>query len=230
MQIGAALAASHGALFGRVPDTRQCVGTTWNARQVGQSIGQQGRLIVFSQEQTPGMQRNGNNEIRLGQKIGAGTCHPPREVRRAAGSIGMFETQHQPFAGPVVAKDGPRPTIAGRIKKTPTANCGFAGIDIKRLAATHTGGWAEKGDRVPTVGTERTLSFRQTAAGKAARRNCQIERDSRHPDDHRRQNTQQRTKPWHDHQSMTLCSILAILRNSVFDSCEDRRPCPIAKA
>ena len=91
------------------------------ARGPGDMARQQGRLVVAAAKQTPAMQRDRRNQIRILQQFGAGMGEPASQGRRGIGSVGMFESDDQATAGIVITKGRPSARVGRTLSQTGTA-------------------------------------------------------------------------------------------------------------
>ena len=124
------------------------------------------------------MQGHRNDKIGLGQQIGTGTRHPGGKIGCTPDSVGMFKSQDETFAGPVITENRAGPPIAGRIEQTTATDRRTTGINVEGQATPQTDRRPQKSDGVPAARTQRPLRLRHTATGEASGRNQHIENKS----------------------------------------------------
>lgn len=161
----------------RAPNALQGIGHAWEFGLGGNRLGQQASLVVSAHEEPGPMQRHRYDQVRLGNKFGAGAHHPTGEGGGGFGTVAMLETEDRTAAGIVVGQRGPGPGERRRLAHAGAAQRVRSGIVLERQAASGAPGWRQEPQRRPTRDAGRARFVHEDAADEALRRQHQIERE-----------------------------------------------------
>jgi hypothetical protein len=111
-----------------------------------------GRLIVASGEQAPGVQRNGHDQVGVGDQLGRRPRQPAGEQGAQLRPVGVLELQDQVLGSVVIEAGRPRPVEQVRPRQAGDAAGAEADIVSEGRAAAVAGGLLQKRDALPGSG------------------------------------------------------------------------------
>ncbi len=136
------------------------------------------RLIELPPQEPAPMQRHGDDEIGLVEKLRPGARHPPAERLRQFRPVAIFERWNQVAHRAILEpRDGAGTMIDGRIgDRLRRLQAGNAEIIGKRRAKPLAIGLLDKADAPPAGGAKCAMRGHRLAAGEARRREDDVER------------------------------------------------------
>ncbi len=132
------------------------------------------------------MQRDGRQEIGVGQHIGARPRHPTGDRPGELGAVGIFEPMGERARRPVLEpRDRPGARKHGRISHRLRGDQALPEVLLEWRPQPLAKGPLDESHRAPAARAERSVQIRRGAAGKAGRRIERVERSSNQARDQR---------------------------------------------